>query len=235
MKRVLLIITVILCVALASCAQPVSTTPNETVNTTANNSSFPPMNSPAPPQPIGFSTIEDAMDFIRSPNYSDYKGYKDNWISTYQAMVASFISDGYITNVSHSTAKQHNDRVTLYPEAKFEDIGICFWFDYNEVPYQVIIRNTKDGDDYLLDLQTEDILDYNIKRFSLQEDLVGEYLNTGHALMHTMLLGTFNYTSLTASCMIDETHYIVIRAEVDQDAMRSFIEGLQIDKIYFSS
>lgn len=181
---------------------------------------------PVPAQPISFPTLDHAVMFIQSPNLDEYRA---EWHSAYDSMVASFSSYGYMVSVSHKIADRLRDEVTLYPEVKYEDVGLCFWFELDDTHYQVMIYNIKTDEEYHVKSE-EDIADYLIKRFSVSENANFEYIETDHQLVPTMLLSRTN-GKICVSGLLNESQYIQVIADVDQDTMKSFVQGLQFGKI----
>ncbi len=222
---VCLVIMAFILFALCSCVadSEVIGTNSDTSSTNSNNNiSY----VPVPAQPITFPTIDHAVMFVQSPNLDDYR---EEWHSVYDSMIASFSSYGYMVSVSHKVANHLSDEVTLYPEAKYEDVGLCFWFELNDTLYQVMIYNIKTGEDYYVKSE-EDIADYLIKRFQISENASFEYIETDHQLMTTMLLSRAN-EKLCVRSFLNESQYIQVIADIDQDTMRAFVEGLQFGKI----
>ena len=225
-----MIALIILIPVLTACTEVITNTTTKTeMQTTQRGPSIPSAYDP-PPQPIDFETISDAIAFIEAP---DYSAYYEEWHSTYQKMVQRFAVDGYLSTVSHSVAEKLNDNVTLYPEATSEDVGIAFWFKYEDILYQVLIYSTKNGEEYTFDPETESILDYYEQRFDITIKYDYEHVDTNNLQMPQMVFYKTgkNDPRNAAKCMIDDTHYIVIKTKADKTALLSFIDGLQIDSL----
>lgn len=185
---------------------------------------------PAGALPIVFDTFASAVEFVKNPNFSDYY---NKWQGSYRAMVERLFVDGQLLIASHTSANKLNDSVTLYPEAEYEDVGIGFWFKYDDISYQVIVYRIKDGAEYTLDTETESIIAYYEKRLGVPQKYDYEYVNTNNLQMPKMMIHKIDLDEgrYSADCMVGDTHYIVIRTEADKAALLSFVDGLQIDSI----
>lgn len=223
MKRCILFFSVLYSVFFLVACTDITNSQDTTLTPTA-----PLSHGETPPQPIAFDNLESAVDFLQNPDYSNYN---DKWESTYQQMVEEFVSDGYLLTASHKTATVSYGKVTLFPRAKYEDIGVAYWFDLNGESYQVMLYNTKTGAEFSINAETQDITDYNMVRFGVSENAEFERITVNHPNVSEMILSTRNY-HICAQSMIDETHYIIVTAVTDTNAetLKTFIEGLVIDR-----
>lgn len=223
MKKCILALAVLSTVLFLVACTDLTRSPDTTLTPTAPSS-----HGETPPQPITFDNLESAVDFLQNPDYSNYN---DKWESAYQQMVEDFASDGYLLTASHKTATVSYDKVTLFPCVKYEDIGVAYWFDLNGESYQVMLYNTKTGAEHSVNLESQDITDYNVVRFGVSEDAEFERITVNHPNISEMILSTRN-SHICAQSMIDETHYIIVTAVTDTNAetLKSFIEGLVIDQ-----
>lgn len=223
MKKCILILAVLSTVLFLVACTDLTNSPDTTLTPTV-----PLSHGETPPQPIVIDNIETAVAFLQNPDYSNYN---EKWESTYQQMVEDFASDGYLLTASHKTATVSYGKVTLYPCAKYEDVGVAYWFDLNGESYQVMLYNTKTGAEYSINAETQDIADYNIIRFGVSENAEFERITVNHPNMTEMILSTRN-THICAQSMIDETHYIIVTAVTDANAetLKNFIEGLVIER-----
>ena len=225
------VILVLLIVFLTSCSNPHNSISGATTATSVqNNSDKPHSGWPPPPQPILFDDIDAAIAFVKNPVFRNH--WNDDFRAAYRQMVSVFQNDGYITTVSHSTATVFDNTVTLYPEATYEDIGVHYYFWFNEKLYQVLIYTVKEGDDYSIDLQTETVSDYYNKRWNVEVEF-DDVGSTQHPLINSVYFNHSDELRLWALSMLDETHYVVVRGnkdEVDKSMLVEFIEGLSFDK-----
>lgn len=212
-----------LLVVLNGCAfPPVETAPSTlaTTSPTELQATIPPPPPEIPPQPIAFDCVSLAVAFLSSP---DYSAYREDWHYAYQHMVATFQQDGYLYTVSHSEAPLYQELVYLYPEVKYEDVGISYYFLYEEQIIRVEIHNVKSGEEFAIDINTEDYSDYHMKRLGTETAGV---VHTKHPQLSMMHVSTGRL-----SCMIDETHHIQICSDADSEIIIRFIEGLSISSV----
>lgn len=180
----------------------------------------PPTPAEPAPQPIPFDNISIAVAFLNSPTYS---AYREDWHAAYQHMVTTFQQDGFLYTVSHSKAPLYQELVYLYPEVKYEDVGISFYFIYEEQIFRVEIHNVKSGEEFAIDVNTEDYSDYRMKRLGKEPEGV---INTKHPQLNKLYVSTGRL-----SCMVDETHYIQICSYADTEIIIRFIEDLSISSV----
>lgn len=226
MKKQILIIILVMLVLLSACSQNGQNVKEP--SPTQNDDIIP--SGPIPTQPIRFENLDEAIKFIKEPDLSEYH---ESEHSDYYEMIDAFKSDGYITTVSHSVAER-NINVSLYPEAKYEDIGVSYWFDLNGAMYQVLVYNTKAGEDFLLDKNTDTIIDYYKIRYDVTMSDY-EIIKPDHEILSSMVFQlVYNGTRFGAKALIDNNHYIIVRAfidQVNQSEFIEFIEGLELGQM----
>ena len=220
MKKQILIIILVLLVLLSACTQNGPKEPSSTPNNDKT------ISDPISTQPIKFDNLDEAIKFIQEPDLSDYDPGEQR---DYYKMVESFRLDGYITTVSHSAAKRQID-VSLYPEVKYEDIGVRYWFDLDGAWYQVLVYNTT----VTLDINTDTIIDYYKIRYDIT---MGEYeiITPDHEILSSVVFQlVYNGTRFGAKALIDNNHYVIIRAfmdQVDKSQFIEFIEGIEFGQL----
>jgi len=92
----------------------------------------------APPQPIHFDNLDEAITFINNPNLDRYI---DSFKPVYERMIARFRNDEYIISLScKETSFEINwSRFALYPKVRYEDCGVSYWVKYKNNPYYIVI------------------------------------------------------------------------------------------------
>lgn len=225
-KSFLFILIVVLIVSFVACKNTDKAQKEENTSMIENSelNNLPSM--PPPPQPIHFDNIDTAIVFLKAPDYSKYP---ETYQSAYQNMVASFQQDKYITTITSSVAQRLNLRVTLFPEVTYEDVGVQYWFELDGNKYEVLIYNTKVGDEYSVDLSKETISDYYKKRFDLSSKNDTD-LSVRHSFLKSVIFKESNNKN-AAHCMIDKSHYIVIRTNAEKSLLAFFVESLTINKM----
>ena len=214
MKKYLIIIFLLIVSIMCSCNS------NGSLGTTPESL---PVSSP--PQPIQFNSFDEAVSFIRKNDCTAYEKYPEGHLKAYENMLGMFLKDGFVTKVISEDAEPVYG-VSLYPEAKREDVGIACWLKWNNVDYQVLVYNTKAGEAYKIDMENQNYTDYCAKRFGK----TGSYKtieNSEHEIFKTLYIGLRNNKNCAYS-MIDETHYIVVNAGVEESTLIDFINTLII-------
>lgn len=194
------------------------------------DSTTPPVNpGMPPPQPIRFDNFSEALAFIKANDCTDYENYPDTYQIAYKNMLETFLKDGFVFRGARQDATPLLEVVTLYPEVTNEDAGIAYWFQWNTVEYQIMIYHTKKGDEYKINIENESYADYELKRFGKLNASAEIVENSGHEIFKTIYMEPWN-NKLGAYCMIDSSHYIAVRADVEKDTLIAFINGLQLEK-----
>ena len=199
------------------------------------NTEPPPPHGPIPPQPIRFEDFDAVLAFILDP---DYENYNKKSRSAYEHMVGDFWSDGYILKASHKSATLYGKH-SVYPDVTGEDVGISFWFEFEDDIYQVILYNTRDGEEYTVDPESQDIVDYfELRNIPGTVELLADRqrITVDNPSMPEVLLCSPEYPMLRprAFGMLDATHYIRVSsyseeaAHPDVDQLIRFLEGLNI-------
>ena len=217
-KKIFILLLIIVGVTLCACA------------TSKFNDIETPQTNPAPPQPILFNTLEDAIAFIHNPDLSNYN---EDFQSAYKKMITAFHGDGCINAVNHNVATKYDNTVTLYPEVTYEDVGVHYLFTFNQELYQVVVYTIKAGEEYVMDPQTETIVDYYNKRWGSKFGVSSEQ-TTNSTLMPIVFFSETADGRICAQSLIDEGHYMVVRAKSDVvniSDLVAFIEGLKVERI----
>lgn len=148
-------------------------------------------------------------------------------------MIAAFQRDGYINTFTHNVATKYDNTVTLYPEVTYEDVGIHYFFRFNQELYQVVVYTIKAGEEYVMDPQTETIVDYYNKCWGSKFGVSSEQ-TTNSTLMPIAFFSETADGRICAQSLIDEGHYMVVRAKSDVvniSDLVAFIEGLKVERI----
>ncbi|MBQ8236012.1 MAG: hypothetical protein IJZ37_04935 [Clostridia bacterium] len=181
-----------------------------------------------PPQPIGFENIDAALGFAASP---DLDRYTKDWLAAYRQMTGAFQKDGYITYVSHADAQRYNEKVTLFPQVTYEDLGAGYWFVFEEKMYQVIVYTVKDGEDYRMEAGDGAMLAYYTKRMGNTPANTETVSSKQEQLDEVLFIKYENWA--VAYAFLDETHYIKVRRPDKESTVSqfvTFIEGLSFEQ-----
>lgn len=226
MKKYLIQFVTLLCLLclLCSCAPDNSgkTKPAATQSLVINDSGH------IPPQPLDFSTLAGVTSFIDDPtwHYAYAKAPE-----TYSNMAEDFREDGYITTVTHDTAKIKEDEISLFPHVNTEDSGVSYRFEFKGVKYSLIVYNTLNNfmlDDY----ETQTIIDYfkYIKpRVTFQ---ILDTLGTKNEQLPSVFFVYYTDTSIRGWGRLDDTHYVnILQFSNSTSQCIEFINGLHFDKL----
>lgn len=244
MKILLTIASILICFAMMlSCSLDLSERPqtNESFTSSSSSSSTGAVTSitfphgstyPPPPQPINFDSIEAAIAYVQREDYSEYD--EEEQIA-YQHMNSVLMEDGYLYQVLHDSATFNTGRgISLYPQVKYEDVGICYWYEYQGKHFYVLVYHIREGEEYAIDLETEDFVDYYMKRFTTSDENRAE-MKTEHPLFKTLVSWSqeeeIGKKQINFYCMIDDSHYIRIRSDAEKSVFADFVEGIVLNKV----
>ena len=129
MKKIYLIIAVILCLGVfTSC----NATNSDSASTTGSPyESLPPLEWPV--QPIEFDSLDDAVNFIKNNDLSKYREEEQIKYSEMNSVIKEINCLPVISFPNNNESRVDDFKiisVTLFPKAKYEDIGISYYFNY---------------------------------------------------------------------------------------------------------
>ncbi len=232
-KRIFLCVILILIMVLTAC----SNTTDSDSSTNNVDSQY----SDVPPQPITLESLDDAVLLVKNHEYSKYAKNSEERYVAYKNMADRFMKDGYLTLATHNTASRISAyKTVLYPEVKYEDMGICYWFQQDDQKYQVLIYTQTENPECALDLKTSSLLDYYLKKSGrIGSDI--ETVSIEHDLIKTLTVQSWGTGDFSVMTLLDETHYLYVRAIYTQTTddskvvtvteLAEFVEGLTFSKI----
>ncbi len=245
MKLSISIILLILCFLLTACSYIGTTANQNNATSSPAQTSLPEttatkdlptytQGSMPPPQPVVFETFESATYFIKKREYESFVYEREDWVTAYNEMNNRFMHDGYLSVAAHKDASRLDAAIiTLYPASP--DNCVCYWFELDNIHYQVMIFCTNLDEAYSINLETETFLDYANKRFTPAPGLLAS-IPVGHELFDALYIVPYNSSmfSYSVRTMIDSTHYINVRAnnpDITAAGLAEFVEGLTFSKI----
>ncbi|MBQ7172111.1 MAG: hypothetical protein IJR89_07535 [Clostridia bacterium] len=193
------------------------------VSTGFNEKSEGPSPLAAPPQPLRFDSFESARDFIISAELSSYSEKEQE---AYEKMNRVFRKDGFFYRASYREEGIPPREITLFPEAKYEDVGIGSWFVVDDVWYQFVVYHIREGEDCVT------------VENRLMNTSQGEYeipVNVNQAL-NTIL---FRYREASGEVFffgfLDDQHYFWIKGKASEDRIGEIIRNITFEKCLLES
>ena len=127
MKKIYLIIAVILCLGVFTGCN--ATNSDSASTTSSPDESLEPLQplQPLSPQPIQFDSLDDAIDFIKNNDLSKYREEEQIKYSEMNSVIKEINCLPVISFPNNNESRVDDFKiisVTLFPTAKYEDIGI---------------------------------------------------------------------------------------------------------------
>lgn len=170
-----------------------------------------------PPQPIFFESFESAQTFLLS---ADLSSYSEKEQEAYEKMIRVFREDGFLYRASCRGMSIPDGNVFLFPEARYEDIGIGCWFQGGDDWYLVIVYHVREG-----------------KERAVVEDWTKEYEGTyeiGVNADRRSVNVLFRYWTQGSSTYffgyLDDRHYFLIKGTAPAGRIAEVIRGLSLEK-----
>ncbi len=176
-----------------------------------------------PAQPIRFGSADEAIAFLKSPDFSEYPEHQ---LEAYNYMIEEFKADSCVYQVKQTDKIRYLDGwgLTLYPQVKYEDSGCMNWVSYGEQEYQVAVYQTRDTEA----AEAEGMLEYYNLRFNTSatmkecavdnESVLVQNTSSGYVLLYRKL---------------DEGHYIKIKTKAAETELLEFFGVLEVEKVDF--
>lgn len=180
-----------------------------------------------PAQPLSFDGLEETLDFIRK---SDCSSYKPEDQPVYEGMIDVFQKDKAVYEISNNEYDYFNNTVVLFPEQKYEDVGIARYFIDGDTLYQVVVYYVKDGEAYAIDMQAETFKEYYTKRYDVSYAF-WQTISTSNPVLNILYVQPFGEEKRSAHCMLDAQHYIVIRTSASDEDLIKFANALMIQRV----
>ncbi len=194
-------------------------TSSETTNTTTHYLEY-------SPEKLSFDSFEDAVSFVRTP---DYSGYYESWIPYYSYMIGVFNQTGYVYSVT-SSIYELNSKVFLIPAETYNDNGISIYLDVSDdsitTSYEISVFLRRIDGKY-----DGDMSEYYEKRFGngeVFETIVSESLGA-------FVVVNVDGDLLEAYTMLDENYYIRIRSYTDTVELDNYDDRMEGFKALINS
>lgn len=173
-----------------------------------------------PAQPIRFTDINDAIGAV---NASDVSSYPEHEQESYRYMFERIKSDGFLYQVNNTdTVSLIEDReISLFPYAKYEDVGVGCFVRYKDVNYHITFYYANHD----LIAQTNGIADYLQYRMGRRSDKEINISDTNVSLFFSDNGQTY------AGAFIDKEHYFAVNTVVSEEEMIGFLSALSFEQI----
>ena len=139
MKKLYLIIAVILCLGIFTGCN--ATNSDSTSTTSSPDESLEPLQPLSPPvQPIEFDSLDDAIDFIKNNDLSKYRAEEQIKYSEMNSVIKEINCLPVISFPNNNESRVDDFKIIsvgLFPKAKYEDIGISYYFNYQGKNYGI--------------------------------------------------------------------------------------------------
>ncbi len=195
----------------------ITVTPTAEATATAEPEPIEPQPLSPPAQPIDFESYEAILNFIR--NYDGTgdscpeanAAWPDEFVDKYLEMNERFKKEGFFYEIVNSPDSEIS-RYVLFPNAKYEDIGVCCYIVYRETLYQCIVYSTKENYDLFSEGHSlYEYMKWRMNNPNLREDIRDktqscEVLRYDGGKTDGSVQGSYSYMETP----IDNTHYLMI-------------------------
>ena len=191
---------------------------DDKIEITDNTSANPVM--PVTAQPIGYTDINTAIEAIK---ISDVSSYPDTDREDYSRMFERFNKDGYIYQVTDNELIKTNENrgTTLFPYARYEDVGVGYFVTFKEKNYHVMFYSA----DVLA--ETDGIAAYLKKRMGRSSDKEITVNDWNISLLFSDNGQTY------ANAFVDENHYFDVIGAVSEEEITDFLKAFEYEKAIF--
>jgi hypothetical protein len=168
-------------------------------------------------QPLAFADVTAAAEAIRQGDVSMYEDYEQ---APYSTMFGRFQQDGFVYAVTDTDAVSRIESrdISLYPYARFEDIGIGYAVKFQEKNWFVTFYS---ADTAFAHDSISGYLEARMKRRTDKEITVGELT----------VSETFAANGqIVASAFVDDSHYLTVRTNTTEEELTEFLEALSYEQ-----
>ncbi len=223
----------LLLMVLISCSDTTGTVPvgsESTKPVTSQTPGLPERPTTPPAQAIGFPSVSELLCFIRDAG-TLLSHYPEASQAKYNEVRKAYQTDGWLFSV-HSRSAQPVYDVLLFPRATYEDSGIGYYFSYKETVVQVMIYNAETVAE---PTQRTDMESYIERRFGFEGQRIA-VINENGIFTEPPLFWESNNENRKNSLwgILDEDHYMVIRADLPKEDIIAFLRTITMDKLYVS-
>ncbi len=200
------------------------TSPATTAETTE------PIQEELPPQepvdvyvaPLQFREISDLTETLTTFAQSDGSSYEEPERSAYLKMFYRFLQDGFVYELleTDSIARIRERGISLYPYARFEDIGVGYAVNYCDKFYYVTFYS---ADTAFLDGSgsISEYLQARMKRQTDKEITVQE---------QTVSVVFANGGQIVANSFVDDSHYLNVRTSATEEELIAFLNEISYEQ-----
>ena len=203
-------------------AAPPTTT--ETPSTTTAETTEPTQPEPPPQEPVDiyvaplhFNTLSKLTDMLTK---NDVSSYEEADQSAYRKVFDRFLQDGFVYELldTNSISRIKDRDISLYPYARFEDIGIGYAVNYCDKFYYVTFYS---ADTAYLGGSISDYLQARMKRQTDKEITVQE---------QTVSVVFANGGQIVANTFVDDSHYLNVRTAATEEELTAFLNEISYEQ-----
>ena len=169
--------------------------------------------------PLQFSDISALTDTLAQ---NDVSSYEEPDQSAYRKVFDSFLQDGFVYELldTDNISRIKDRDISLYPYARFEDIGVGYAVNYCDKFYYVTFYS---ADTTFLD-GSRSINEYLLSRMKRQTDkeiTVQE---------QTVSITFASNGQVTANVFVDDSHYLNVRTSATEEELTAFLNEISYEQ-----
>ena len=178
---------------------------------------------PVAPQPVSF---EDLSAVVEALNGYNLDVYPEQYRETYREMYDRFNREKFVYQVQDNDViiNQADRSVALFPNVRYEDIGIGYYLTFQDQTYHITIYCANPD----IAAGSNGIAEYLQKRTGRRTDK--EITLQDRTISLTYPLDDSLQSEIYASAWIDESHYFTAKAITSEEEMTVFLNELHFTK-----
>jgi hypothetical protein len=171
---------------------------------------------------LQFREISDLTETLTTFAQSDGSSYEEPERSAYLKMFYRFLQDGFVYELleTDSISRIRERGISLYPYARFEDIGVGYAVNYCDKFYYVTFYS---ADTAFLDGSgsISEYLQARMKRQTDKEITVQE---------QTVSVVFANGGQIVANSFVDDSHYLNVRTSATEEELTAFLNEISYEQ-----
>ena len=181
-------------------------------------------------QPIAFESMESLADFIRA---YEYKQFDMEYRRSYQAMMKSFLDNGYMYSVTSEGSEKGSDGIEIFPQNLSRgvgDDGYRYLFEKDGTAYLVTVYNLQPWGSFD---EEDTIYEYCFNKFGYMLRDCAKSEIQSDSLQTIYRYNPYNTQTVFYRALIDRSYYVDVRTvdAVDTENIAQFIQSLSFEKV----
>ena len=167
--------------------------------------------------PLHFNTLSELTDMLTK---NDVSSYEEADQSAYRKVFDRFLQDGFVYELldTNSISRIKERDISLYPYARFEDIGVGYVVNYCDKFYYVTFYS---ADTAYLGGSISDYLQARMKRSTDKEITVQD---------QTVSVVFANGGQILANTFVDDSHYLNVRTSATEEELAAFLNEISYEQ-----